>query len=71
MKPGGGVSMRDLVEYCKLNMSYFMVPRFLVVVESLPRTPNGKVEKFKLVEFAEKNRNELWDREEAGIAVTR
>ncbi|HEV3213334.1 MAG TPA: AMP-binding protein [Acidimicrobiales bacterium] len=45
-----GVSL-DLVaigEFCERRMPAFMVPRYLEQVAALPRTPSGRVEKYKL-----------------------
>ena len=52
-------------------MAHFMVPRFVHFADDLPRTHSHKVEKYRLREFAEKNRAILWDREQAGIVVKR
>lgn len=70
-KPGRHLDEAALVEFCSREMSYFMVPRFLQVVPDLPRNASLKVEKFKLREAAIANRSALWDRERAGIKVTR
>jgi crotonobetaine/carnitine-CoA ligase len=50
-------------------MSYFAVPRYVEIVDALPRTENGKVQKFKL---RERGRSAAtWDREAAGITLKR
>jgi crotonobetaine/carnitine-CoA ligase len=46
-----------------------MVPRFVEVLPSLPITPTGKVEKYKLRESAEKRLAQVWDREKSGIVL--
>jgi crotonobetaine/carnitine-CoA ligase len=48
-----------------------MVPRYLAVVQDLPRNASQKVEKFKLREWANADTSLLWDREKAGIVVKR
>lgn len=40
----------QLLAYCEKRLPYFAVPRYFDVVEDLPRTANGKVQKFKLRE---------------------
>lgn len=37
-----------VIDYCIENMPYFWVPRYIRMVEALPRTPTGRIEKFKL-----------------------
>jgi crotonobetaine/carnitine-CoA ligase len=50
-------------------MAYFMVPRYIDVVESLPKTPTGKIRK---VELRAKGLSDgTWDRVEAGVTVQR
>ncbi len=47
-KPGENLSPADVVDYCLENMPHFWVPRYVRFVEALPRTPTGRIEKFKL-----------------------
>lgn len=70
-RPGSTLSYQDLTRYCVENMSYYMVPRFLEFVDALPLTESGKIEKFKLRQRAEQQPSPLWDREAAGIVVSR
>jgi crotonobetaine/carnitine-CoA ligase len=70
-KPGHALDMADLIEFCRKEMAYYMVPRFVQVLPDLPRNASQKVEKFKLREAANADRDSLWDRERAGIKVTR
>ncbi|MGZ9981364.1 AMP-binding protein [Bordetella bronchiseptica] len=71
LRPGSALSYQDLTRYCVENMSYYMVPRFLEFVDALPLTESGKIEKFKLKQRAEQRPSPLWDREAAGIVVSR
>jgi len=50
-------------------MPYFAVPRYIEFVESLPKTPNEKIQKSKLREAG--LTAHTWDREKAGIEVKR
>ena len=61
----------ELIEYCKENMAYYMVPRFIDFVSELPKTMTLKVEKYKLKADAGQRLAEVWDREKAGIVVKR
>ncbi|MBV4396503.1 AMP-binding protein [Advenella alkanexedens] len=60
-----------LIRYCQSQMAYYMVPRYLVVMQDLPRNSSQKVEKFKLRDWANEDLERLWDREKAGIVVKR
>ncbi len=70
-KPGVVLEHAELIRYCQTQMAYYMVPRYLAVMDDLPRNSSQKVEKFKLRAWANDDRSRLWDREEAGIVVKR
>lgn len=70
-EPSSDASFEELVGYSVENMAYFMVPRYWKFVDELPKTASQKVEKYKLKLAAQENRDNLWDRERAGIRVTR
>jgi crotonobetaine/carnitine-CoA ligase len=38
------------VDFCRARLPYFAIPRYVELVADLPRTENGKVQKFKLRE---------------------
>ena len=59
----------ELIRFCEDKMPYFAVPRFIEFVDSLPRTENGKIQKYKLRERGRSPRT--WDREAAGIKLKR
>ena len=48
--PGGGkfATAEDLATYLSLRIAKFKLPREYIFIDSLPRTPYGKVEKGKL-----------------------
>jgi len=71
VRPGVQWSPEDLIAHCSRNLAYFMVPRYVEVVDSMPTTPSQKVEKYKLRANAEKDLGALWDRERAGIRIER
>ncbi len=47
-KVGVTISPQDIIDYCVENMPFFWVPRYIRIVGGLPRTPTGRIEKFKL-----------------------
>jgi crotonobetaine/carnitine-CoA ligase len=59
----------ELIQYLVPRMPYFMVPRYVEVVDELPKTPTAKVKKHEL--RARGNTEATWDREQAGIVVNR
>jgi carnitine-CoA ligase len=69
LKDGAQLVEAELVRFCEGKMSYFAVPRFVEFVDDVPRTENGKVQKFKLRERGRSART--WDREAAGIKLKR
>ncbi|MDO9598937.1 MAG: AMP-binding protein [Azoarcus sp.] len=62
-QPGGTLSAAALVQHCEGLMARFMVPRYVRFVDSLPKTPTEKVQKFRLRE--EGITADTWDRERA------
>jgi carnitine-CoA ligase len=71
LKEGHSVSESEIIAHCQSNMAYFMVPRFIQFRRELPMTQNGKVEKYKLQQDARDTLASFWDRERAGIQLTR
>ncbi len=49
-RAGHPVAPQELIEFCVSRMGSHMVPRYVDLVESLPRTPTEKVEKARLRE---------------------
>ena len=71
LRPGADYSPESLLQHCSTNLAYFMVPRYVQVVDDMPRTLSEKIEKYKLRKEAEADLGKLWDREKAGIQVKR
>jgi crotonobetaine/carnitine-CoA ligase len=69
LKLGATLTPEELIRYCNDRMPYFAVPRFVEFMESLPKTPTERVEKYKLKQAG--ITANTWDREKAGIKVTR
>jgi crotonobetaine/carnitine-CoA ligase len=49
-RPGQVLDPAELARHCESRLPYFAVPRYVDVLEDLPRTENGKVQKYKLRE---------------------
>ncbi|MFZ5643242.1 MAG: AMP-binding protein [Bacillota bacterium] len=49
-KPGESIDLKELMLFCEENMPRFWIPRFIRIAGGLPRTPTGRIEKFKLKE---------------------
>lgn len=64
-KPGMSLSPQELISFCEGKMAYFMIPRYVEFVESLPKTPTERVEKYKLK--ATRPNEKTWDREKSGV----
>src|SRR3990170_755747 len=43
--PNETITAEDLIAYCRGRLAGYKIPRQVVVVDSLPRTPTGKVQK--------------------------
>jgi crotonobetaine/carnitine-CoA ligase len=69
LKPGMALDPADLVSYLEPRMAYFMVPRYVVFEDALPKTPTGKIQKYALRERGVTR--DTWDREAAGIRLAR
>lgn len=67
-RPGRSIDPVDLIRWCEERMAYFMVPRYVEIRESLPKTATERVEKYKLKEEGIGN---AWDREAAGYKLRR
>ncbi|MDT0633755.1 AMP-binding protein [Spectribacter hydrogenooxidans] len=59
----------QLTEFLIERLPYFMVPRYIRVVDELPKTPTAKVRKVALREAGVTD--DAWDREAAGIRLRR
>ena len=62
---GAPVEPSELVEFCRPLLAPFALPRFVEVIEALPLTTTGKVEKYRL--RSRRPTGATWDRELAGI----
>ena len=58
-----------LVAFLAARMPHFMVPRYIRILEALPKTPSAKVQKAEL--RRQGVTADTWDREKAGIRIRR
>ena len=49
-QPGATIDPAEIAHYCETRLPYFSIPRYIDILADLPRTENGKVQKFKLRE---------------------
>ena len=69
LKSGCMLSYEELIRHANERMPHFAVPRYMEFMESLPKTPTERVQKY-LLKQAGITPN-TWDREKAGIEVAR
>jgi acyl-coenzyme A synthetase/AMP-(fatty) acid ligase len=48
LQTGHAFEEQDVVKYCSKNLEPFCVPKHVEFVESLPKSPNGKIDKKQL-----------------------
>lgn len=68
-KPDAAIDPAEVLEFLRPRLAHFMLPRFIRLVRSLPKTETGKVRKGELREQG--LGADVWDREAAGIIVRR
>lgn len=47
------VTQQDILRYCSENMENYMIPKYVVFLDEMPKTPNGKVDKKQLKKMQE------------------
>ena len=67
--PGRSVDPQELLEFLRPRMAHFMIPRFIRIMDDLPKTPTQKVQKHLLRD--EGVTGDTWDRDKAGVKVSR
>ncbi len=50
-KPGVTLTEKEVIAWCREAMANFKVPRYVQIMDALPLTPSGKVQRFKLKEL--------------------
>jgi fatty-acyl-CoA synthase len=51
-KSGETITPDDLIRYCQGRIAHFKIPRYIIVVGTLPRTVTGKIRKHVLKDQA-------------------
>lgn len=69
LKPGQKLTPTDLMVHCEGQMAYFMMPRYIRIMDRLPKTPTERIKKAQLRE--EGVTQDTWDRDAAGYKVKR
>lgn len=67
--PGMQLDPVELIAFLQTRMAHFMIPRYIRVIDVLPRTPTAKIRKHVLRD--EGITHDTWDREKAGIQIKR
>jgi crotonobetaine/carnitine-CoA ligase len=68
-RPGATIDPAQLITALAERMPHFMVPRYVRIMDELPKTPTAKVRKHILRE--EGVTADTWDREAAGMRLRR
>ena len=69
LRPGATLDHRDLLDFCSARMPYFCVPRYLEVLDDIPKNVIGRVRKDLLRQRGLSA--DAWDREAHGYTLTR
>uniref|UniRef100_A0AAG5DGP3 Medium-chain acyl-CoA ligase ACSF2, mitochondrial n=1 Tax=Anopheles atroparvus TaxID=41427 RepID=A0AAG5DGP3_ANOAO len=54
--PSDTISREEVKRFCEGKLAYYKVPKYVRVLNDLPKTTSGKVQKFKLAEMFQKER---------------
>lgn len=68
-RPGMVIDPLALIRWCEARLPYFAIPRFIRILPDLPKTENGKVQKYKL--RADGRTSDCWDLAASGHVVKR
>lgn len=66
---GALIEPEEIIRHLQPRVAHHMIPRYVRIIDELPKTPTAKVEKHVL--RAEGITAETWDRERAGISIRR
>jgi len=69
LQPGAALNPLELIQYCEAHMAYFMVPRYIRVMDAFPKTGTERTMKYQLK--SQGVTLDTWDREAAGYTLKR
>jgi len=69
LQPGAALNPLELIQYCEAHMAYFMVPRYIRVMDAFPKTGTERTMKYQLK--SQGVTLDTWDREAAGYTLRR
>jgi crotonobetaine/carnitine-CoA ligase len=69
LQPGAELDPLDLMQYCEAHMAYFMIPRYIRIVDAFPKTGTERTMKYQLK--SQGVTLDTWDREAAGYTLRR
>ena len=69
LEEGTHFDLKEFAEFVNNELPYYATPRFVEVLEALPRTPTGKITKHTL--SRDVTRPKVFDLHESGLEVTR
>jgi len=69
LKKDSTVGPEELIGFCEERMAYFMIPRYVRIMQDLPKTQTQRIQKFQLRD--EGVTADTWDREAAGYRLRR
>jgi len=52
-KSSAEITEQDILRFCSENMENYMIPKYVVFLDEMPKTPNGKVDKKQLKKMQE------------------
>ncbi|KAM7308222.1 medium-chain acyl-CoA ligase ACSF2, mitochondrial [Ixodes scapularis] len=54
LKPGRTLNEEDVKNFCKGKLSHFKIPKYVLFVETFPKTVSGKIQKHKMRDESKK-----------------
>ena len=67
LKEGHTLTAPELIQWCEPRMPYFVIPRYIEFLETLPKTPSEKIQKIELRKAGISAGT--WDRTKAGYRL--
>jgi carnitine-CoA ligase len=69
LQPGAVLDPVELLDWAQDRLAHFAVPRYVRVLDALPKTPSQRIQKFKLRDDG--ITDDTWDRDSVGYRVRR